>query len=1130
MKIRLLLISIFLFQFSFLYANEKVTLQLKWFHQFQFAGYYAAKEKGFYEDVGLDVEIKERDISLNNINQVINNDAEYGISDSILMLYKSKKQPVVIVSPIFQHSASVLMSLKSSGINSPYELDNKNIIFYSNDTDGFSILAMLKKLNIKPNLIRKREKNDYLKLMNGEVDLSPAYLSNEPYYFKEKNIDINIINPMNYGFDLYGDMIFTNENEALNHPDRVKKFKEASLKGWEYALNNQEEIIQLIHKKYNSIKSIKHLRYEAKAIEKLISKDLIPLGSLDKGRIEFISNLYHEYGLFSDKLDIRNFIFEDYIQNKSKVNLTKEEQSYLETHPILKVQGYNSFPPYNFTEDNKVLGYSIDYINLIGKILNINIEYVNSKSFEEYLQNIKTDKTDIIPSIAITEERKKFITYTNFKHIDYQVSFGIKKGSNIKSFNDLENKTIAVLNKSFLHRLLKSKYPKQKLYLTGTIKEAVESVANGKADAVIDNLATIEYYKNKFWLSNIDTLILNNIEFIPNKTPLYMGVAKDNLILKSIFEKVSEQIPYSKIIELQRKWLNIEFKNDINWTDNEIKYLHNKSELNYCIDSNWLPFEKIEKNEHIGMTAEYIKIFQNKIPIPIKLYETNSWLNTLTSAKERKCDFITVMIDTNERREYFNFTHNLMNLPLVVATKQDKPFISDLNNILSKKIGIISGFAYESILKEEYPNINIVEVKDAYEGLLKVNENEIYGFIDVLPVVGYNIQKNFVGNLKISGKVNNNIGFSMATRNDEPLLNDIFNKLIENISEEKKQEILNKWLSIKFEESIDYEAIAYIVMVFLIIILIIVIKNRAIYKINLKMEESNKKLSKYINLVDENVLTSSTNKKGVINYVSQAFCDISGYTKEELIGNRHRIVRHPDTPKELFVEMWKTISSGKRWEGEIKNKKKNGDYYWVKAYISPIFDDKNKIIGYTAIRHDITDKKRVEEISITDELTTLYNKRYFNETFEKELNRAKRHNYAFALIILDVDYFKLYNDNYGHQKGDYVLETIGKELKHICQRSSDIAYRIGGEEFAITFTPSSKDDSINFAKLINKKIELLEIEHKFNKASSNITVSIGVYTDIGDKLLTTKEIYSLADSALYKAKAKGRNTFFLYEK
>lgn len=180
-----LLIIVFLF-ISSLLANEKVTLQLKWLHQFQFAGYYAAKEKGFYSQEGLDVEIKERDRSKNNIEQVISGEAEYGVADSILLLYRSRKEPLVIVAPVFQHSPNVLFTLKSSGLDSPYKLNNKNIMFYNKDADGFGIPAMFKHLEIEPFLDRTKDKKHYSALIERKIDAYAGYLSNEAYYFKKE--------------------------------------------------------------------------------------------------------------------------------------------------------------------------------------------------------------------------------------------------------------------------------------------------------------------------------------------------------------------------------------------------------------------------------------------------------------------------------------------------------------------------------------------------------------------------------------------------------------------------------------------------------------------------------------------------------------------------------------------------------------------------------------------------------------------------------------------------------------------------------------------------------------------------------------------------------------------------------
>lgn len=274
-------------------------------------------------------------------------------------------------------------------------------------------------------------------------------------------------------------------------------------------------------------------------------------------------------------------------------------------------------------------------------------------------------------------------------------------------------------------------------------------------------------------------------------------------------------------------------------------------------------------------------------------------------------------------------------------------------------------------------------------------------------------------------------------------------------------------------------------------------------------------------LLDKNIITSTANTKGKIISVSEAFCEISGYEKEELLGKNHNILKHPDMPDSLYKELWETISNGKIWKGEIKNLKKNGDYYWVKAVIEPSFSKEGKIIGYSAIRYDITDKKLIEIISITDGLTNIYNRRYFDEIFPKIINNAKRKNQLVSFLFMDIDHFKLYNDNYGHQMGDEVLIKFAKCLKESLNRSSDFAFRLGGEEFAIVYQADTKEKAIEFANSIKSNIEDLKIKHEFNSASPYITASMGLIcknaNDIDDK------IYKQADDLLYEAKRSGRN-------
>lgn len=290
-----------------------------------------------------------------------------------------------------------------------------------------------------------------------------------------------------------------------------------------------------------------------------------------------------------------------------------------------------------------------------------------------------------------------------------------------------------------------------------------------------------------------------------------------------------------------------------------------------------------------------------------------------------------------------------------------------------------------------------------------------------------------------------------------------------------------------------------------------------------ELSRNHKKMKKYVDIIDETVITSSSDLTGRIVYVSEAFCKISGYTKEELLHKNHNILRDPASPKELYANLWKTIKNNNIWEGEIRNKRKDGTFYWVLAKISPVYDEFDEKIGYTSIRQDITDKKIIEEISITDGLTDIYNRRYFNELFPKMINSTKRNNESVAFLLLDIDNFKLYNDNYGHQKGDDVLIAFAKCLKDSLHRADDYAFRLGGEEFGIIFKSDTPEKALEFAEKLKENIVELKLVHEYNTASPFVTASMGLVFKNANEVHTIDEIYKQADDLLYVSKKNGRN-------
>ena len=281
-----------------------------------------------------------------------------------------------------------------------------------------------------------------------------------------------------------------------------------------------------------------------------------------------------------------------------------------------------------------------------------------------------------------------------------------------------------------------------------------------------------------------------------------------------------------------------------------------------------------------------------------------------------------------------------------------------------------------------------------------------------------------------------------------------------------------------------------------------------------------------LRIVDENVLISITDKDGKIIDASGAFCDFVEYSKEELMGKTHKILRHSDTTDEFYINMWQQISSGKKFNAEIKSRKKSGEICWTNLTIAPVIKD-GEIINYTAIRQDVTNKKKLEQLAIEDTLTGVYNRRYFNKIIEKELRRTKRENLNLCLLSIDIDDFKKYNDTFGHPKGDEVLIKVAQSLKFSASRATDFVFRMGGEEFCIIFSGLDTEKSLEFSNELVKKIENLQIEHIEDRV---VTISAGLVSMNANDILDEEELYRFSDDALYEAKARGKNQVVLFEK
>ncbi len=234
----------------------------------------------------------------------------------------------------------------------------------------------------------------------------------------------------------------------------------------------------------------------------------------------------------------------------------------------------------------------------------------------------------------------------------------------------------------------------------------------------------------------------------------------------------------------------------LEFTPLELNYLSKKKTLNVCIDPNWMPFEMNKDGTHIGLTADYMRLFEDTLGIPIILSPTKTWSETLTFAESHQCDFISAVARSEEKSKYLDFSQGYFKSSIVIATDMHKPWVSDISELQDKRLAIVRGYAIGDFLKAKYPNLTLVEVDTLEKGLESVEKGEIYGYVGTLATVGYNIQQNYFGRLKITSKLEGSWDLNVGIRKDEPILTQIMDKMISAIPASVDQKILNNWISV----------------------------------------------------------------------------------------------------------------------------------------------------------------------------------------------------------------------------------------------------------------------------------------------------------------------------------------------
>ncbi|MGB1226572.1 MAG: ABC transporter substrate-binding protein [Poseidonibacter sp.] len=557
----LLLISLF-FSYS-LFAKElkPVTIQLSWFNQFQFAGYYMAKEKGFYEELGLDVKIKPFEFGINIPKQVSLGKLDFAVGRETLLLERTSKQKIVALYALFQATPLVLLTTKDSKIEVIEDFNGKTIMTTIDDASEVSLKSMISSNNIKFNDLNFiKHTHDINDLINKKTDIISAYLSKSPFELKQKGIEYNVFDPKVYGFDMYSDFLFTSEKLINDDIETVDAFKKASLRGWEYSFSNMEEAADLIIEKYNvSNLSKEALLYEGRELKKLAYFKTSSLGEIRKDKIQRIFDLYNVMGLTSEAIDIDDFVYYD--KKIENLKFTEKEKEYLSNKKEIRICALKNFMPYSDFKDKKLIGLISDYMKLIEEKLGVAVFSVETQSFNQSLEFLKDNKCEVIPALTKSISREKIANFTQSYAYVPHVLITKNFVPFISDIRNIEEKKIAIIKDYSILDVIKNKYKNLEIIPVESLDEGLAKVQSGEVFGFIGTNATTWY--------KLQTEFINDLKIsgkIDDVSQIRIAVQKEDKQLHKILNKIVINIDEETKNTILNKWLTIQYKKEFDFT------------------------------------------------------------------------------------------------------------------------------------------------------------------------------------------------------------------------------------------------------------------------------------------------------------------------------------------------------------------------------------------------------------------------------------------------------------------------------------------------------------------------------------------------------------------------------------
>ncbi|MCV6609952.1 MAG: diguanylate cyclase [Amphritea sp.] len=540
-----------------------VSLQLIWKHQFQFAGYYMAREKGFYRDAGIDLTIHEYENAIDPVEEVISGRSNFAIGRSTVLAQKIKGAGIIALLSAYQSSPLMLLTTAESGISTPEQLYGKRIMMTPDAENQVELLAMMHRAGVqKADFIRQDHSFDVNSLISGETDAMASYLSNEPFQLDQKGVQHHIIHPKDFGFSMYSDLLITSEQFIQHNPELVEAFRQATIEGWLYAFGNIEETVDVILQHYNSQqRSRDALLFEGRKLATLAFDENGNFGTLDTEKLQVMSQIYLLFNLVDADHKLENFVYRP--PNLSMLPLTREEQLFLRKQRSLKMCGDPLWEPFSRLNFNQYEGIIPDYMSLIAKRTGLNFETLTTPVWLQPEAAMKIAECDLIAGAMQTPQRAEYLRFSR-PYLSMPAVLAVRQDlSDHPTLREILRQPVAVLQNSAFVEIIKSRYPDSKLVEVVSVEIGLNMLQKGEVVAMLDAADSISNVVQRYKLSGIKVIdqVHDNWDISIAVNPKLADTP-----LLSILNKAISSLSEEDHRQIRSKWVKVTFEHQTDYS------------------------------------------------------------------------------------------------------------------------------------------------------------------------------------------------------------------------------------------------------------------------------------------------------------------------------------------------------------------------------------------------------------------------------------------------------------------------------------------------------------------------------------------------------------------------------------